>query len=95
MTASFTATRTVQTTVPIIVTISAVIATIPLQPYHLGEARAFLTVDSTSRACAKGFFDELWVQGGYLWVVVKTMVPFFGVPIIVRHLIFRVPKKGP
>ena len=28
------------------------------------------------------------------WVVVKTMVPF-GIPIIIRHLIFRVPKKGP
>ena len=28
------------------------------------------------------------------WVVVKIMVPFW-VPIIVRHLIFRVPKKGP
>ena len=29
----------------------------------------------------------------YVWVVVKIMVPFW-VPIIVRHLIFRVPKKG-
>ena len=29
-----------------------------------------------------------------IWVVVKIMVPFW-VPIIVRHLIFRVPKKGP
>ena len=28
------------------------------------------------------------------WVVVKIMVPFW-VPIIIRHLIFRVPKKGP
>ena len=28
------------------------------------------------------------------WVVVKIMVPFW-VPIIVRHLIFRVPKKEP
>ena len=27
------------------------------------------------------------------WVVVKIMVPFW-VPNIVRHLIFRVPKKG-
>ena len=95
MIASFTATRTVQTTIPITATISAVIATIPLQPYHLREARPFLTVGSTSRACAKGLFDELGVQGGWLWVVVKTMVPFLGVPIIVRHLIFRVPKKGP
>ena len=29
-----------------------------------------------------------------MWVVVKIMVLFW-VPIIVRHLIFRVPKKGP
>ena len=27
------------------------------------------------------------------WVVVKIMVPFW-VPIIIRHLLFRVPKKG-
>ena len=27
-----------------------------------------------------------------IWVVVKIMVPF-GVPDIVRHLLFRVPKK--
>ena len=29
-----------------------------------------------------------------IWVVVKIMVPFWA-PIIIRHLIFRVPKKGP
>ena len=29
-----------------------------------------------------------------IWVVVKIMVPFW-VPIIVRHLVFRVSKKGP
>ena len=28
------------------------------------------------------------------WVVVKIMVPFC-IPIIIRSLIFRVPKKGP
>ena len=28
-----------------------------------------------------------------MWVVVKIMVPFW-VPIIARHLLFRVPKKG-
>ena len=28
------------------------------------------------------------------WVVVKIMVPFW-VPTIIRHLIFRVSKKGP
>ena len=32
--------------------------------------------------------------GDYIWVDVKIMVPFW-VPIIIRHLIFRVPKKGP
>ena len=36
---------------------------------------------------------EVWAVTGY-WVVVKIMVPFW-VPIIIRHLIFRVPKKGP
>ena len=30
---------------------------------------------------------------GSTWVVVKIMVPFW-VPNIVRHLLFRVPKKG-
>ena len=30
---------------------------------------------------------------GRICVIVKIMVPF-GVPIIVQHLIFRVPKKG-
>ena len=30
----------------------------------------------------------------FIWVVVKMMVPFV-IPIIIRHLIFRVPKKGP
>ena len=34
------------------------------------------------------------LQGLHVWVVVKIVVPF-GFPIIVRHLIFRVPKKGP
>ena len=29
-----------------------------------------------------------------IWVDVKIMVPFW-IPIIVRHLIFRVPEKGP
>ena len=29
-----------------------------------------------------------------IWVVVKIMVPFW-IPIIIRHLIYRVPKKGP
>ena len=29
-----------------------------------------------------------------IWVVVKIMVPFW-VLIIIRHLLFRVPKKGP
>ena len=29
-----------------------------------------------------------------IWVVVKIRVPFW-VPIIIRHLLFRVPPKGP
>ena len=30
---------------------------------------------------------------GSKWVVVKFVVPF-RIPVIIRHLIFRVPKKG-
>ena len=33
-------------------------------------------------------------EPGHIWVVVKIMAPFW-VPIIIRHLLFRVPKKGP
>ena len=29
-----------------------------------------------------------------IWVIVRVMVPFW-VPIIIRHLIVRVPEKGP
>ena len=29
-----------------------------------------------------------------MWMVVKIVVPIW-IPMIVRHLIFRVPKKGP
>ena len=32
--------------------------------------------------------------GHLIWVVVKIMVPFW-IHIIIRHLLFRVPKKGP
>ena len=38
--------------------------------------------------------NVLWAIRILTWVVVKIMVPFW-VPIIIRHLIFRVPKKGP
>ena len=31
---------------------------------------------------------------GFIWVVVKIRVSFW-VLIIIRHLVFRVPKKGP
>ena len=46
-----------------------------------------------NRGCAKG----AWMkpnQDYRRWVVVKIMVPFW-VPIIIRHLLFKVPKKGP
>ena len=42
---------------------------------------------------AETFLKAFKVEG-LGWVVVKIMVPF-GVPIIIRHLLFRVPKKGP
>ena len=42
--------------------------------------------------------ERLGIQGlgvqGSIWVVVKIMAPFW-VPIIIRDLLFRVPKKGP
>ena len=40
--------------------------------------------------------NEMQTRGvcGYIWVVLKIMVPFW-IPIIIRPLIFRVPKKGP
>ena len=37
---------------------------------------------------------ESHITIGVIWVVVKIMV-IFGVPSIIRHLIFRAPKKGP
>ena len=39
-------------------------------------------------------FDLPAKRSHVIWVVVKIMVPLW-VPIIIRHLIFRVPKKGP
>ena len=38
--------------------------------------------------------DDMECAASGTWVVVKIMVPFW-VPFIIRHLIFRVPKKGP
>ena len=62
-----------------------------------------------SRARASGQGGKRWTRtieareilnpkpctlGACIWVVVKIMVPLW-IPIIIRHLIFRVPKKGP
>ena len=38
-------------------------------------------------------YHAIALKGG-IWVVVKIMVPFWA-PTIIRHLIFRVSKKGP
>ena len=54
-------------------------------------------VESLSGHCNKGLLDEdVENVAGRLrtWVVVKIVVPFW-IPIIIRHLIFRVPKKEP
>ena len=51
-------------------------------PRHFGSDAAV--------ACPRKGFEV----DGCIWVVVKIMVPFW-VPIIIRHLIFRVPQKGP
>ena len=43
-----------------------------------------------------GLYRDYGVDIGVISrVVVKIMVPFFWVPIIIRHLIFRVPQRGP
>ena len=36
---------------------------------------------------------DIELKSRHIWVVVKIMAPFW-IPIIIRHLIFRVPKKG-
>ena len=50
---------------------------------------AILQMNSLVAAAGKGNSSY-----SITWVVVKIMVPFW-VPIIIRHLIFRVPKIGP
>ena len=43
----------------------------------------------------QGILIDSWeVKDTGIWVVVKIRVPFC-VPIIIRHPLFRVPKKGP
>ena len=39
-------------------------------------------------------YDSFKRSTSNTWVVVKIMVPFW-IPIIIPHLVFRVPKKGP
>ena len=50
---------------------------------------AFLDAIKLEGPCKVSALDILPI-----WVVVKIMVPFW-VPNIIRHLLFRVPKKGP
>ena len=56
---------------------------------------AFFTVfGSTPKPLACSSYTTLWIPLEFeIWVVVKIMVPFW-VPIIIRHLLFRVPKRG-
>ena len=49
---------------------------------------------SRSRHAPMDSFQKLDVLLNLIWVVVKIMVPFW-VPIIIRPLIFKLPKKGP
>ena len=42
----------------------------------------------------KTLHQEIILRSLNMWVVVEIMVPF-GVPIIIRHLLFRVLKMGP
>ena len=39
-----------------------------------------------------GLYKYIYIWS--IWVVFKIMVPFW-IPILIRHLIFRVAKKGP
>ena len=71
-----------------------------LTPELEAEADHF-GVEGLSGHCNKGLLVEDVENVGrvdcvhaYTWVVVNTMVPFW-IPIIIRHLIFRVPKKEP
>ena len=48
-----------------------------------------------SKGYILGLYRDNGKENGFLmfWVVVNMMVPF-GIPIIMRHLIFRVSQKG-
>ena len=46
------------------------------------------TKTGSQKMIARGLLEK------QTWVVVKILF-LFGVPIIIRHLIFRAPKKGP
>ena len=56
-------------------------------------ARIEYVVDATQRAKGAGKVALIELESIH-WVVVKMMVPFW-VPITIRHLLFRVPRKGP
>ena len=58
---------------------------------HSRIPSVYWTFSLLTRGRRLHLFRELWFK---MNVVVKIMVPFW-VPIIIRHLIFRVPKKGP
>ena len=61
--------------------------------YKHGTMCRYANVSKTSMHCSKSQLLQPSLQE-FIGLVVKMMVPFW-VPIIVRHLLFRVPKKGP
>ena len=70
---------------------------------HLLSPRRRSTTTQRFVALVQFMLDQRsWQAGAHvgfrvcqnMWVVVKNMVPFW-VLIIIRHLIFRLPKKGP
>ena len=67
----------------------------PQHPILIIEAPALYAKGSSKAfaACSLLYirFSKLLVS---TWVVVKIMVPFWVLINIIRHLIFRVPKKG-
>ena len=63
-------------------------------PRYGGLLEAFkFALDPDGSGCCRKEVLAPWLAIR-IWVVAKIMVPFW-IPIIIRHLIFRVPKKGP
>ena len=61
---------------------------------YTGNGRRLKTSVWFRRGRCGDFPPKAVINIQQIWVVVKIMVPCW-IPILIRHLIFRVPKKGP